>query len=44
MHPTDWGFEPDALLDAALAMLERGDEAAWADACRAALALSLIHI
>ncbi|PRP68531.1 hypothetical protein BUE93_21825 [Chromobacterium amazonense] len=38
MHPTDWGFEPDTLLDAALAMLERGDEAAWADACRAALA------
>ncbi|WP_047238889.1 hypothetical protein, partial [Chromobacterium subtsugae] len=37
MHELDWGFSPAALLDAALAMIEHGDEADWAAACRAAL-------
>ncbi|MEN2428935.1 ATP-binding protein [Chromobacterium vaccinii] len=38
MHELDWGFSPAALLEAALAMIEHGDEAGWAAACRAALA------
>ncbi|WP_406850167.1 hypothetical protein [Chromobacterium phragmitis] len=37
MHDLDWGFSPAALLDAALALIEHGDEDSWAAACRAAL-------
>lgn len=37
MLELDWGYSPAALLDAALAMVEGGDEAAWGQACREAL-------
>ena len=38
MTRNDWGFDPAALLDAAMAMSEHGNEADWGSACRAALA------